>query len=218
METVTLKATSREEQGKGAARRLRATGMLPSVAYGRGGKTVAVAIAQDALRAILKSERGRNTVIGLEVEGSERFSVMVKAFEIHPLSRRILHADFIRIDENAPVEVEVPFVTLGKSKGEVEGGTLLANTRLLPVRCLPANIPGHLEHECSALGINDVVKVKDLTLPPGIEVLLPPERKVVYVAPPRIEVVEKPAEGEAAAEGEAPAEGEAAPAATEAKE
>jgi large subunit ribosomal protein L25 len=208
MQITPLKARTRTDQGKGPARRLRAEGQLPAVAYGGGGDTVALSVQADALRAILVSERGRNTVIQLEIEGRDGFAAMVKDYEVHPLSRRLLHADFIRIDEKKPVEVVVPFASTGRSKGELEGGTVLVALRLLPVRCLADRIPDRIEHDVSELEINDVIKVSDLVLTEGVEVLLPPDRRIVVVQPPRVEA-EKPAEGEGVegAEGEAAAEG-----------
>jgi large subunit ribosomal protein L25 len=211
METVTLKASLRTDQGKGSARRLRSEGRIPSVAYGKTSKgehpeTIAIAIEADALRDILVSDRGRNTIIELEVDGGTKVAVMIKEYEVNPLTRKLIHADFQRIDPDLPIVVEVPFVTVGKSKGEQEGGTLLTTVRSLKLRCLPTNIPNAVEHDVSSLTINDEVKVKELVLPEKVEVLMSPERKLVVVQPPRV-VVEAAAEGAAEAEGEK--EGEA---------
>lgn len=221
MQIITLKATPRSGNGKGPARRLRASGRLPAVAYA-GGKTVAIAIEREALKSILKSELGRNTVIEMAVEGSESFHVMVKDYSVHPITRQLIHADFMRIDASAPIEVEVPFFTVGKSKGEIEGGTLLAMVRTLRVRCQPADIPTRVEYDVSAMEINDVVRADQLTMPAGVVPLLPPTRKVVFVAPPRVEVEVKP-EGEGLVpvegeEGAVPAEGAPAEGAAEAGE
>ena len=206
MEIIPLKAKPRTDQGKGCARRLRAQGMLPSVAYGRGLQTHNLSVDTQSLRTILISKRGSNTVIRLEIEGGDSFTAMVKRFDVHPVSRKLLHADFIRIDENKPVEVEIPFLTTGKAKGELEGGTVLVTTRELPIRCLPHIIPNHLSHDVTELMINDYISVSDLALPEGVEVLLPPDHRLVVVQPPRVEAEpEKPAEGE---EGAVAAEGE----------
>lgn len=210
MQTVTLKATPRPQAGKGPARRLRAAGQLPCVAYGEIDSQP-LAIERNALRDILTSPRGRNTIINLDVEGGATVAVMVKEYTVHPLSRLLLHADFITINESKPVECEVPFRTTGKSKGEAAGGTLLANIRNLRVRCLPTAIPDVINFDVSALEIDDVVVVRELTMPPNVEALLPPERKIVVVAPPRVlEVTEEEAAAAAAAEAEAAEGGEGA--------
>lgn len=213
METVTLKATVRSDHGKGSARRLRATGHIPSVAYGKTNQgeqvdTVALTIAADALRDILQSERGQNSIIHLDVEGGSTVEVMLKDYTVHPLTRKLIHADFQRVDPTRPVQVEIPFVTVGKSRGEQAGGTLLVNERTLKLRCLPTNIPIQVEHDVSSLEIDDEVKVRELSLPENVEVLMSPERKLVVVQPPRV-VAEVVADAALDTEGGAPAEGEA---------
>lgn len=211
MENVTLKATPRTGSGKGPARRLRAAGQLPIVAYGEGIENQPLAVERDALKGILTSSRGRNSIIQLDIEGRDSVTVMLKEYTVHPLTRLLLHADLVKIAPNKPVECEVPFRTAGKSKGEQAGGTLLSNIRSLRVRCLPAGIPDAILFDVSALEIDDVVKVSELTMPEGVEALLPPERKIVIVAPPRVleATEETAAEGEAGA-GEAAAEGDKA--------
>jgi large subunit ribosomal protein L25 len=204
METTTLKATRRNDQGKGPARRLRSGGQIPSVAYGKGMTTETIAISREELRSILKSQRGRNSYIKLEVEGGNSYHVMVKDISLHPLTRQLLHADFIQVAPDQMIFVEVPFRTVGRSKGEQEGGTLLSNVRTLPMRCTPAQIPAVIEFDVSHMVIDDVVKVSELTLPAGLEVLLPPERKIVSVKPPRVLEVEETA---ATADGATPAAG-----------
>ncbi|MBI4704041.1 MAG: 50S ribosomal protein L25 [Deltaproteobacteria bacterium] len=198
----------RHESGKGPARRLRQRGHVPSVAYARGADSAHLAVPQADLRAILQSGKGRNSLIELSVEGGQSFTVMVRDVSVHPVSRQLLHADFIRVKVDQPLVVDVPFRTVGRAKGEINGGTLLRNVRSLPVRCLPAQIPVAIEAEVSELEIDAVLRLSDLTLPEGVEVLRPADQKLVVVVPPRIEPVAV-VEGEAAAEGEA-AEGEAA--------
>jgi large subunit ribosomal protein L25 len=212
MENVTLKATHRAEQGKGPSRRLRAQGKIPTVAYGEAAKsTLSLAIEHDALLTVLGSEKGRNTVIHLDVEGDKNYPVMVRDFSIHPISRRLLHADFITVDENVPIEVDIPFVTTGKSKGEADGGTVLVAMRRLPVRCLPASIPARISADVTLLEMEDGIKVKELNVPPGVEILVPGDRRIVVVKAPKMVEEAKP---EAAVEGEGAATAAAAPAAT----
>jgi large subunit ribosomal protein L25 len=204
METVSLKATLRTENGKGPARRLRAGGQVPVVAYGKGIESMPCAVADSELRDILLSTRGRNTLIDLQVEGGKSSLVMVKSYTVHPVSRDLLHADLITVDKNEPIELTVPFRSTGKSQGEGVGGTLLVSARDLRVRCLPGNIPDSIVHDVTPLEIDDVVKVKDLQLPEGVEIALDGERKVLIVAPPRVQkaadTVDETAEGEESTE------------------
>lgn len=211
MHTVELKATHRQSSGKGHSRRLRQEGRIPTVAYGRNEDAQPLAMSQSAVEAIILSDRGRNTIINLVVEGGAEQPVMIKDYTVHPLTRRLLHADFIRIDPSKAVEVEVPFLIVGKAKGEVAGGTVLRALRSVKLRCLPGAIPDSLEYDVSALEIDAVVKVSEVPVPEGITVLHPPDQKVLSIKPPRVETAgEDGAEGEAAAapaaEGAAAAE------------
>jgi large subunit ribosomal protein L25 len=209
MQTVPLKATARSDHGKGPARRLRAHARVPTVAYGKGFDTLSLSVVHDELHAILCSDRGRNSIIDLQIEGRDGLPVMVKQVAVHPVSRKLLHADFVTVDPSQPIEVDVPFQTVGKSVGEQAGGTLFVSLRMLRVRCLPGLIPAMIEHDVSDMDLEQVLKVKDLQLPEGVEARVGGERKVATILPPRVieeqpaEAAEQPAEG--AAEGEEPA-------------
>ena len=207
METVSLQATVRQDQGKGPSRRLRAAGQLPVVAYGRDQSAMSLSVSSIDLRNILLSERGRNSVIDLQVEGAGNHAVMVKEFTLHPISRKLVHADLVHIDPASAIEVKVPFRTTGKSKGEVAGGTVLVNVREVRVRCLPASIPVAIEADVTELDVDDVLKVRDLNLPDGAESSEDPERKLLIVAPPRVSGKKNAAEEKASTDDEAAAEG-----------
>jgi large subunit ribosomal protein L25 len=170
---------------------------------------VSLSILPKDLLAALRGPWGRNAVCQLQVGEEERFPALVADFTVHPVTRALLHVDFLRIDLDKPVEVDVPLVCVGKAAGVVEGGTLRQIFRTLPIRCLPAAIPMQIEHDVTSLNQLDVAKVADLTLPEGVEVRLPVEQTVIAVDT-KVEEVEEVAPGEVAAEGAAVA---AAPAA-----
>ncbi|MEZ4224900.1 MAG: 50S ribosomal protein L25 [Polyangiaceae bacterium] len=213
METVKIEATRREAQGKSVARRLRANGQIPAVAYGRGGPAQAVAVEPKDVLHVLGAERGRNSVIELTVDGKDKMTVLLTDYQYHPVSRELLHADFYRISLDEPVEVEVPLELTGKPKGVVMGGVLRQVFRRLPIRCLPKDIPAKIVHDVTELDMDDHVRTTDLQLGEGVAVQLPPTQTVAAV------VTEKkrgPEEEEAAAGAAAAAPG-AAPAAADAK-
>src|SRR5690606_7678044 len=137
MEITTLKATLRSDRGKGAARRMRREQQIPAIAYGKDLKPVALAVSPKALKDVLTSKYGLNSVIKLDVEGGETIHTLVAEYQYHPVSRDLLHVDFRRVDLQKPVEVNVPFEVKGKSKGVVLGGELRVVYRTLPVSCLP---------------------------------------------------------------------------------
>ncbi|HEX3596022.1 MAG TPA: 50S ribosomal protein L25, partial [Polyangiaceae bacterium] len=139
-----LSAEPRKEQGKGAVRRLRATGKIPAVAYGPKLDATSLAISPKDVTTVLGTERGRNTVIELAVGGDKKLTVLLTDFQYHPVTREILHADFREIKEDEPIDVDVPFEAVGKAKGVVNGGVLRVVYRKLPIRCLPAHVPAKI--------------------------------------------------------------------------
>lgn len=216
METMKVVAARRSDSGSGAAHRLRQTGRIPAVAYGKGLATESLAVVPEDIRRVLAGEFGRNTVIELEVEGEEKRTVLLCDYQYHPLTRELLHADFRRIALDQPIEVEVPFELLGKSKGVVAGGTLRQVFRRLPVRCLPALIPAKLSHDVTELDIDDVVAASEVAVPEGVTIQLPPTQTVVAVVMVKEVVEEAAAPAAGAAEAAAPAaEGAEAAAPTE---
>jgi len=214
MELTKVAVTRRAEHGKSEASRLRREGKIPAVAYWKGEKAVTMAVGPKQLVEVLGTERGRNTVLELNVEDGESFPVLLTEFQYHPVTRKLLHADFLRIALDTPVDIDIPFITTGKCIGVTNGGTLHIVYRKLPVRCLPKDIPVKISLDITAMDVDAHVAVKDLPLPEGVSVRLPPAQTVVAV------VTESGGEAEAvAAEGAAPAAdpkaaaGKAAPAA-----
>jgi large subunit ribosomal protein L25 len=184
MQIIKLDAKVRNQAGKSAARRLRHEGQIPAVAYGKELPTVAIALPPKGLTEILKSELGQNTVVELGIEGGKKLTVLLREYTVHPLTRELLHADFVEIKLDQPVDVEVPFICKGKAAGVVLGGILRQVYRRLPIRCLPEKIPTLIEHDVTALNLGDHVKTSDLTLPPGVTVRLPSDQTVAGVVAP----------------------------------
>jgi large subunit ribosomal protein L25 len=215
MESVKITASARPESGKGAARRLRSAGQIPAVAYGRNLKSTPIAVSPKAVVDMLHGVRGRNTVLDIDIEG-KRLMALLCDYQYHPVTRQLLHADFLEIREDEPVDVDVPFEATGKSQGIVLGGTLRVVYRTLPLRCLPKDIPVKIEYDITDVGLEESVGAGALTLPPGVSVRLPPEQTVLaIITEKRRGEAEEQAEGAGAAEGKAaggkaPAAGKAA--------
>lgn len=197
MEIVKLEAKPRVESGKGPAKRLRREGKIPAVTYGKGREATSIAVSPRALLRALDGAHGRNCVMELELEGGEKRTVMLGDYTYHPVTRQLLHADFVQIALDEPVDVMVPFETVGRAPGVVLGGTMLKVYRKLPVRCLPQQIPAVLKANVGSMGVNTLMKVSDLDLPEGVSVRLPAEQTIVSVsAPRRVESATEEAEKE----------------------
>lgn len=212
--TTTLETKSRATAGKGPARRTRAEGLVPACVYGKHlDKPISIALNGKALRAAINTPRKLNTVIGLKIDGKEH-AVLVKDYQLDPVSKELLHADFIDVRENEQVKVKIPVVLTGKSVGVTEGGILSQMRRELEVWSLPGAIPLNIEVDVTAMKIASALHVNDIKLPAGVTVKTHVNFTIAVVAAPE---AEKAADAAAAtpAAGAAPAAGDkaAAPAA-----
>ena len=206
---ATLEAVKRDGRGKNEANRLRAAGQIPAVVYGtkKEGKApegVALSVDPKAVLRILHSESGANTLINLRVDGTEA-RVMVKEYQLDPITHQLLHADFYQLAMDKAITVPVPIVLKGESRGvKQQGGIVDFVTRDIEVQCLPADIPEHIDVDVTELMLNQAIRVKDLAQNPKWKAVTDGETMLVHVVMPKAE------ESAQAADAAAPA----APAAT----
>src|SRR5918993_2594030 len=204
MEAV-LDAIERTSRGKNEARRLRVTGKIPAVVYGGkdGGK--AIAVDPKVLAKILRTEQGANTLIALNVPGAGDARVLVREYQLDPITHELLHADFYRVAMDKLLRVPVTVVPHGEPKGvKQQGGVLDVVHRQLEIECLPADIPTHIEVDVSELMVGMSIRVKDIATNAKWKPIADPEMMLLHVIIPRVE--EAPATPEAAAGAAAPAE------------
>ena len=143
--TVNLTAKPRTAAGKSGANRVRDEGFVPAVAYGKGLTPVTLSVGPKQVAQVLLSERGKNTVVELTVEGGQNLLAMIKDYSLHPVKRSIVHVDFVQVSLDKPVDVDVPLFMTGKAAGLTQGGVMRQVYRTVPVRCLPNQIPLKLE-------------------------------------------------------------------------
>lgn len=205
-------ATTRTTRGKGAARRLRNGGQIPAVAYGKGlDQAIALSVTPKDIIAVLKSERGQNTVLKMQVPDAPELLVLIKSYSLHPVARTLEHVDFVEVKLDRPVDVDVPLVATGKPIGLANGGVIRQVYRTVPVRALPDRIPLKIEVDISGLDIHESLHASALPVPEGVEVRLAAEQTVIaIVAPEKDRSEEEAAAAPGAAAGAAPAAGAAA--------
>jgi large subunit ribosomal protein L25 len=205
---ATLDAVKRASRGKNEARRLRAAGRIPAVVYGAqkegdAGNTLPVAVDPKPLLRILHSGSGVNTLITLKVDGEGDSRVLVKEFLLDPVTEKLLHADFFRVNMDRKITVTVPIITKGEPRGvKVEGGVLDFVHREIEVETLPGDIPDHIEVDVSNLGLNDAVYVRDVAAGARWTAVQGGDLMLLHIVTPR--AVEEPAAAEAAAVVAAP--------------
>lgn len=208
MEAIELKACMRKESGKGPARRLRQEGLIPAVYYGRGEEAIPLSVNAADLLKIIKAKK-ENIFIKLLIEGEKRLEKLslIKELQIEPVSRRFQHADFYEIRMDHKLTIDIPLHFIGTPIGVQNGGELQHLKRDLKVSCLPSALPEFIDIDVSGLDIGNSIKIQDIKVPDGIEVLDPGDVSVAMVAFVKVSVpLVEAAEGEA----EAPAEGEEA--------
>jgi large subunit ribosomal protein L25 len=197
--------------GKGGSRKVRASGKVPGVVYGRKQEPVPVTFDEKELLRSLDKDKRRNTVLSLSIarDGqSEEVTAMVRDAQVNPLTRRLVHVDFLRVDLDQEVHVTVPLVLTGKAVGTTNGGNLHQSLHAISIAAKPAAIPTKLEADVTALEIGDALHVSDLKLGEGVRALLDPRDAIASVVAPKAEKAE--AEAAAPVEGAVPAEGAAA--------
>jgi len=203
----TLQAEKREERGKNAARRLRASGRIPAVVYGgEKGKATEIAVDPKVLLRILHSESGVNTLIGLEGIGSGDTRVLVKEYQLDPIDHKLLHVDFYQVAMDKAITVTVPIVLKGEAKGvKQQGGIVDFVHREIDIETLPGDIPENIVVDVSELMLNQGIRVRDiLTEGAKWKPMTDPDSMIVHVVALK---AEEPAPAEVAAAA-APAEPE----------
>jgi large subunit ribosomal protein L25 len=206
MSEYKLAAENRSDAGKGAARRLRASGRVPAVLYGHGTKPQHLSVDARQFGQALRTDAGVNVLISLEV-GRDQHLALAKEIQRHPVKGNLIHVDFIQVRRGEKVHVQVPVHLVGEAPGAREGGILDQDLYQLNVEAEVTAVPEAVEADVSGLAIGDVLRVADLKAPDGAVILDDPEASVVSVVAP---TVEAEPEAEEAEEGEAVEGAEAA--------
>jgi large subunit ribosomal protein L25 len=202
-----VSAQRREEKGKGPARRLRTKGLIPAVVYGRRTEPTHLAVDPALLLKAIETPHRFNTLLTLQMDGAQKH-VLFKDYTVDPVTRRLLHADFLEVKLDEPVKVDVPVVTVGRAQGVADGGILSIATHEIVLEALPGKIPATIEVDVSGLKIGSSIHVSELTVPEGCKLKYATNYVVAFVAVPEKEEVVAPVA--AAVPGAAPAEGAAA--------
>jgi large subunit ribosomal protein L25 len=223
--SFTVGADTRNDQGKGASRRLRRAGKVPAILYGGNGQPQNVILDQRNLLTMIDNERFYSSVITLKLDGNDEQAI-VKDVQMHPAKNLVVHVDLQRVLADQPIRIHLPihFLNAATSPGvKVQGGQVSHLKSDVEISCLPKDLPEALVVDMGKMNLNETIFLKDIPLPAGVvipELVQGRNPPVVSIHAPRAEEPE-PAAAEAAtaeaAPGGAPAAG-AAPAADAKKE
>lgn len=203
-----LSAEPRNDQGKGASRRLRHAGQVPAIIYGGNAAPATVAFSHQKLFLLVDNEKFYSSIVTVNV-GGDKTQVIVKDVQMHPAKNAIVHVDLQRVVDDQPIRLHIPvhFLNEASSPGvKLQGGTVSHMRSDVEVSCLPKDLPEYVEVDVGGMSIGESVYLSDLTLPAGVtipELVHGHDAPVVAINGPR-------GKDEAEAEGEA--KKEAAPA------
>jgi len=204
METTTLNAFIRNESGKGPARRLRQKGLAPAVFYGPKAEAIPITISSvDFLKILRDGQENKFIKLMIDDQGKimEKLS-MIKEFQIEPISRKMLHADFYEISMDHKLTMDVPIHFKGQPVGLEDGGELLHIKREIRISCLPGDLPEFIEVDISHLKIGDSIKIQDIPCGEHINVLDHADAPVAIVSAAKVAAAAPEETEEASAEPE----------------
>jgi len=168
-----LTVEPREGTGTGSCRRLRRAGKVPGVLYGGDRDNLPVSLEQDQLMHSLDVEAFHSAIITLKYGDVEQ-DVVLRAVDVHPYKRQVLHVDLQRVSDTETLRMSVPVHLKGGDDApgiKNEGGIMSTLINDVEVQCLPRNLPEYLEIDVSDLEINQSKSLSDLVLPEGVELV-----------------------------------------------
>jgi large subunit ribosomal protein L25 len=168
-----INAEKREDQGKGASRRLRRDGLVPGIVYGGGKEPVAINVRQNELAKSLEQEAFYSQILTLNL-GKETEQVVLRDLQRHPAKPMVLHLDLQRINANETLHAHIPlhFINEEACVGVKQGGGSISHVIIeVEVSCLPKDLPEFIEVDVLDLNLGDTLHLSDLKLPEGVELV-----------------------------------------------
>ena len=170
---TTISVSRRENVGKGAARAARRAGIIPAIVYGTEAEPISVGIQELELNRLIKQTGFFSQLFQLNVEG-DKMNVLARDLQVHPVTDRAMHVDFLRVAANATITVSVPaaFVNEDECPGLREGGILNVVRYDIEVSCRPDVIPEQIEVDLTGFQVGDSIHISAVSLPNGVEVTI----------------------------------------------
>ena len=184
--STVLKAQARKVKSSNYAGRLRAEGFLPAVFYGPGlDAAQSLCLDYKEFKTAFMTSEGNRSLYTLDIEGQGPQAALLKDYQVDPLSRKVIHADFYKIDPAQPVTINVPVILSGKPAGVEKGGQLQGGAREIAVTSLPANAPSEVMVDVSSLGLGQSLHFSQVTPPEGVKLAYTTDLPVATVVIPK---------------------------------
>jgi len=190
---ISISVEPRELMGTGNARRMRKAGVVPAIVYSCGSETIHLSVKEDNVRK-LHSHVG---MVELSCPNGDTKTVILKKIQIHPLSLKALHIDFIEVRADEIITVVVPIECVGEPAGLRQGGQLEAVMHEIEIQCLPVAVPQIIEIDVSGLELDQAFHIKDLVLAEGLTAVGDEDMIICHVRAPRTQEEETESDEEA---------------------
>ena len=205
MSTFELKAAVRQDQGKGASRRLRRANQVPAVVYGAEKEPQSITLAQNEITLSLENEAFYSQIINLNVDGTTE-EVILRDVQRHPAKPLVLHVDFLRIKRGQKLTATIPLHFLNEETApgvKQQGGVVNKIITEVEIEVLPRNLPEYIEVDMGTLNIDDSIKLSEIQLPEGAELTIAADGQIDEDQDAAIVVINKPRSAVEAADTEA---------------
>ncbi len=185
MERISINAKYRDGLGKEKSAKYRQEGLIPGVIYGHGEDTKHVLFDGRNLSNIIARLESESTLFSIDLGEGEPLLCVIKEVQRDKIKRNIIHIDFQHLHAGEKITLHVPVVPVGTAIGVKEGGLLEVVHRELEIRCLPKNIPEHIEINIENLKVGDSIHIGEIELPEGVEIMEDPEIPVITIMAPK---------------------------------
>ncbi|MFM1920105.1 MAG: hypothetical protein RLZZ303_1739 [Candidatus Hydrogenedentota bacterium] len=187
MDMLLLTAKTREANGKGGARKKRASGLVPITIYGEGQAPASIEVDLKNFERVTHGKLGRHAFIDVTVEDDASLNgpAVIRAVQNHPITDKVLSADFQRIRLDKKIVTLVPIKLTGHCKGLVLGGIPDQHLHQLQIEALPLDVPENIEADITEVGLGGTYHVSDIKPVQGVTILTAPERSVIAIKVPR---------------------------------
>lgn len=183
-----IKLALKKRDGSIKPKKLRQKNLVPAVIYGHGVESKSVMADYNSFAKVFKAA-GESTLIDLELEGDGTVKVLVKDWQVDPLSNRFTHVDFYQVNLKEKLKTEIALNFVGESAAVKEqGGSLIKTLDSILVECLPTDLVSAIDVDVASMkAFGDMISVKDLKIPAGIHVLENPDETVAKIEAPMTE-------------------------------
>ena len=192
MSEVNLRAQAGRTVGSRESRRIRRTGNVPAVVYGKDVDPLPVSVDAHDLQMALHTEAGANALINLEVEGGDTVLTMARVIDRHPFRNEYRHIDFVTVSRDETVVADVTIEFVGTPIGVTEGGVFSPRRTTVQIEVLITDIPSSIELDVSEVTIGGSLRIEDMPAIEGVTYVEEPEAVVMSVTVPAAEVEEEP--------------------------